>query len=101
MDDKITIHQFSQHLFWDVDKTKLEMDKDAPYIIKNVLEYGLMNDWNLIKSYYTIPFIAKTAQTFRDLEPRACSFIAAISHTPITQFRCYTTQQSTPPHWNF
>lgn len=36
------IGQFSSYLFWDVDKDSLDMDEHASYIIKRVLEYGLL-----------------------------------------------------------
>ena len=95
------IGQFSSYLFWDVDKDSLDMDEHASYIIKRVLEYGLLSDWNLICNYYTLPVIVAYVKKFRDLEPRALSYISAISQIPIQQFRCYTAQQSNPQHWNF
>ena len=42
------IQQFSPHLFWDVRKEDIDFDVHAQYVIKRVLEYGLLNDWNLI-----------------------------------------------------
>jgi hypothetical protein len=66
-----------------------------------VLEYGKLNDWILIKDYYGIQRIAQKAMQFRSLEKKALSFISTLSDVPITKFRCYTTQQSNPLHWNF
>lgn len=77
------------------------MEEHASYIIKRVLEYGQLSDWNRIKEYYTLPVIVSYAQQFRELEPRALTYIAAISNTPIQQFRCYTMRQLSPRHWNF
>ena len=97
----MTITKFSKHLFWDVKREKLDIDKNSSYIIQQVLEYGRISDWILIKSYYGISKIAQTAMNFRSLDKKALSFISFLSKTPIEEFRCYTYQQSTPPHWNF
>ena len=39
------ISDFSPHLFWDVDRSKLDFEAHAAQIIKGTLEYGLMKDW--------------------------------------------------------
>lgn len=95
------IEQFSKHLFWDVDRSRLDAETHQDYIIKQVLEYGLLNDWVIIQKHYGIARIAQTATTFRVLDKKALSFIATLSHRPKEDFRCYTPQQSTPPHWDF
>ena len=69
------MEQFSPHLFWDVRKEDIDLDAHAQYVIQRVLEYGLLGDWNLIKSYYGLP-------------------------TPKEQFRCYTWKQLNPQPWN-
>ena len=95
------IDRFSPYLFWDVDKSTLDMEAHALYIIKRALEYGQVQDWNIIKDYYSLPVIVSYARQLRELEPRALTYLSAISNTPIQTFRCYTTRQSNPRHWNF
>ena len=95
------IVQFSQHLFWDVDRSRLDMEKNRDYIIKRVLEYGLINDWRLLQEYYGLDKIAEVSKSFRELDKKALSFISVLSKTPIEKFRCYNSQQSIPQHWNF
>lgn len=95
------ITQFSTYLFWDVNKDDLDMEEHSRYIIKRVIEYGMLNDWNIINKYYGLDRIIEIAKTFRDLEPRALAYLSAISQTPKEQFRCYIYQQSNPQHWNF
>jgi len=101
MKDKNSINKFSKHLFWDVDRDILNLDRDKSYIIKNVLEYGAIEDWKIIKKYYGISTITQKTKSFRDLEKKALSFISSISKIPKEEFRCYNYQQSIPPHWNF
>ena len=94
------ITQFSAYLFWDVNKDDLDMEKHSRYIIKRVLEYGMLQDWNIVKQYYGITRIVEEAKGFRELDPRALAYLSAISQTPKEQFKCYTYQRLTPQHWN-
>ncbi len=95
------INQFSKHLFWDVNRTTLEFEKHKSYIIQQVLEYGLIDDWSIIQKYYGINQIAEVSKSFRVLDKKALSFISFLSKTPLEEFRCFTYQQSIPQHWNF
>jgi len=47
----IKIEEFSKHLFWDTDRDLLDFEKNRSYIIKQVLEYGMQEDWEKIKDY--------------------------------------------------
>lgn len=38
------VDQFSSHLFWDTDRKVLDPDEHRAYIIKQVLEYGTIED---------------------------------------------------------
>ena len=71
----------SPHLFWDIDKNRADMDSCPSQIIQRVLEYGTLDDWKLILSYYGLD--------------------CCISNTDKTQYRCYHTTQSNPARWNF
>ena len=95
------ITEFSSHLFWDIDPKLLDFDEHKPQIIKRVLEYGFINDWLIISKLYGINVIAETTAKFRELDPRALSFVSSFSGLPIELFRCYTTKPSTPVYWNF
>ena len=95
------IKEFSSHLFWDVNRNKLDLMKDKSFIVKQVLEYGFLNDWILLKRFYGVEQIALIAKSFRELEPKALSFISVISNYPKTEFRCFAQKQLMPQHWNF
>ncbi|MDP4285475.1 MAG: hypothetical protein Q8891_13700 [Bacteroidota bacterium] len=94
------LSELSPHLFWDINRNTLELEPDKKFIIKRVLEYGLWKDWILLRKTYGIDTITKTTQGFRELDPRALAFISTLSDIPKEKFRCYTTKQSTPQHWN-
>ena len=95
------ITSFSKNLFWDVDPGTINLESNSRYIIQRVLEYGRYNDWKLILSHYGIKVISDTATTLRSLDPKAVSFISAITNIPKEQFRCYTLGQSSQRHWSF
>ena len=93
------ISKFSQNLFWDTRLESIDMESNASYIVQRVLEYGRLEDWKLIVSYYSLPRITEIATKLKSLEPKALSFISLISSTPLEQFRCYTLRQSSQRHW--
>lgn len=96
-----TPDRFSPHLFWDIDRSELDMEKHAAYIVQRVLEYGLLIDWKIIQRYYGIRRIGEIAATLRCLEPKALAFISAKSKIPKEQFRCYILKQSGQQPWEY
>ena len=100
-EQKTTIHSLSPHLFWDIDISKADMDTCPTQIIQRVLEYGNLQDWHLICSYYGLDRIVSICKTLRTLDPRALSYICCISKTHKEEFRCYHMRQSNPTLWNY
>ncbi len=98
---KIAIDQFSKHLFWDVDKSKLDWEQNDRYIIKNVLQYGFYQDWQLILVYYGLDHIIKKAISIKELDAKTVSFLATKGKISKDKFACYSTKASNPTHWNF
>ena len=101
MNKNIIINKLSKHLFWDINRNTLDLEKNKAYIIKQVLEFGLIEDWKLIYNYYGISIISNEAICFRELDKKALSFVSFISKIPIEKFRCYNYQKLIPQHWNF
>lgn len=91
--EHIKISDFSSHLFWDVNKDELDLDANRSFIVKRALEYGLMQDWNLIRRYYGLTAIVELAKTFRSLESKTLSFILTLSGLQKEVFRCSTIKQ--------
>lgn len=101
MSAKECIQGFSDYIFWDVDRDSIDMTLNAQYVVQRVLEYGQIGDWKLLRSYYGLDKIVQVAKGLRTLEPKALAFISTISGTPLNQFRCYSTRQSTTEHCCF
>lgn len=101
MTQKDYISRLSSHLFWDMDQESVDMDTCPSQIIQRVLEYGTLDDWKLILSYYGLNKIVTVCRSLRTLDAKALSFICCISGTDKTQYRCYYITQSNPTRWNF
>lgn len=92
---------FSKNLFWDIDSSQLDMESHKAYIVARVLDYGTMEDWLFIRSYYGIDRLREIALGLRSMFPESLSFIATVTDTPENQFRCYKQIQSKNLHWNY
>jgi len=84
-----------------MDRSSMDPERDKTYIIKQVLEYGLLDDWILLVKQYGLEIITAEAKAFRDLDPKTVSFLSALSGVPQKEFRCYKNRQSIPAHWHF
>jgi hypothetical protein len=93
------VSQLPRHLFWDVNPENLEWQMNHQLIIERVLERGTLDQWRTIVSVYGLEKIVETVKQMRSLDPVSLHFIAAISHTPLTEFRCYHTRYLTQEHW--
>lgn len=89
---------FSQHIFWDVDREKISLDKNKKWLIQRVLEYGLLNDWKVLLKYYGISEIAEISVKLKNLDIRTASLVSVLSGIPVEKFLCTTTDQSIPKH---
>ena len=83
-----------------MDMELVNMDSCPSQIIQRVLEYGTIDDWRIIRTYYGLDKIVEVCRNLRSLDPIALSFISTISNTDETEYRCYRTKQSNPTLWN-
>lgn len=93
MDKEKYINQLSPVLFWDVDKSQLDMDTYPSFFVQRVLEYGQWSDWNIILKYYGLEKITDVCKNIRTLDPVCLSYICAITNTKKEDYRCYHTTQ--------
>jgi ribosomal protein L30E len=93
------LENLSDRLFWDVNPKSLDWEKDIALIVTRVLERGTLEEWKTIVKKYGLNKIVDVAKNIRSMDRLAINFLAQISGTPITEFRCYNSKQSNPPHW--
>lgn len=101
MEVSYTIKDLSPHLFWDVDISSLDFEESKEQIIYKVLEYGVINDWNIIKKVYGLEIIKKTATKLRSLDDVTISFLSNLFQIEKTKFRCYKPKPSSQNYWNY
>lgn len=87
--ERPALSEFSPHLFWDVDLKELSWEKHTPFLVGRIMEYGVMEDWELLRKYFTIDEIADEAAKLRTLNPLTFNFITSISGRDPKSFRCY------------
>lgn len=100
MNKTISINDFSEHLFWDVDLSNFDFQNHKVHLIHKVLEYGLMKDWNLLKDIYGLETIKEVALNLRTLDVVTLSYLSTIFNIDKTEFRCYKHKQLSPNLWN-
>ena len=100
MEQIVTISDFSKHLFWDVDLNDFDFDKHAGFFAQIVIEYGNIDDWNLVKKLYGLDKIKDLALQFRSLDAVSLSYLSTIFKIDKTEFRCYKHKQLFPNYWN-
>ncbi len=93
------LENLSKRLFWDTNSAQLDWDKDSPLIITRVVERGTLEEWRVIVRRYGLDKIISVAKEIRYMDLMAINFLAQISGTPLTEFRCYNTIQLNRQHW--
>ena len=88
---------FSNNLFWDIEETELDTEKNRRFIIERVLSRGKMSDWWALVKLYSLDTIKKEVVQIRYLDKVTLNFCSTFFHIPKTQFRCYNQPQSLDP----
>lgn len=100
MKSEITIKDFSPHLFWDVDLATFDLEKHHVQMIQKVLEFGKLEDWKLLKSYYGLEKVKEVSLNLRSLDAVTLSFVSTIFNIDKSEFRCYKHRQLVQNYWN-
>ena len=97
----LLIENLSPHLFWDVDKTNVDVMQHKSFLVERVMSHGLLADWLLLKKTYTKETLRETVLQLRYMDKYSLHFCMAYFDEPITNFRCYNFAQSNPAHWDY
>lgn len=73
------ISDFSPHLFWDVDVSGLDMEKESLFIMENVFNYGRWKDIKIVLKHYGIKRIKREIVQAAYLKKTALSFLCLIT----------------------
>ncbi len=94
------IKRLSPVIFWDIDKEQFDPDLYPSHLILRVLEYGTLEDWRLVRSFYGMDKIVDVCKKARTLDAVSLAFVCAMSGTQKEDYRCYRIRQSNPTFWN-
>lgn len=86
--DRPAFSEFSAHLFWDVDLKQLSWEKHTAFVVGRVLDYGVMEDWRLLRKYFSIDEIADYASTLRSLTDLSLNLLVTLTKRDKSTFRC-------------
>jgi hypothetical protein len=100
MKESFNIDDFSPYLFWDIDKSQLDLNTSKEQIIYKVVEYGMMKDWLLLQKIYPKEVIKEVVLNLRSLDKVTLSYLSHFFKIDKTQFRCYKQSQSSQDFWN-
>ena len=95
------ILNLSPHIFWDVDVESIDVDKNGVFIIQRVLQYGLLQDWLILKSSLGYEKIKSIAVNISTLDDVSISFLSNLLKIEKSEFKCYKNRQSNQNYWNY
>jgi hypothetical protein len=68
--------------FWDIDISKLDLDKDYFFVIARVLEHGIFKQILLLRELYTDDQIIEVVKNSNSLSPRIARYWALYFNLP-------------------
>jgi len=99
LSNRLSVEDFSNGLFWDINPDTLDCDKHIKYIVGRVLEAGTLADWNLLCRSLSLQGIVQIARKMRSIDKKSLNFLSVVSEMPKEQFRCFTPIPSMSTHW--
>jgi hypothetical protein len=88
--------QFSDWLFWDSDKSKIDYQRDKNKIIRRVFDLGLIEDVVEALWYYPHAELVEALTTAAYLPQNALLLAQTLLELKFEDFKCYTTKQLHP-----
>jgi len=90
----------SKTLFWDVDISQLDAQRNAQHIVEKVLFLGTLSDFRKTIDYYGKAKVKRMAKKIRFMDERQHHFCSIYFDIPLNQFKCYTTKQLNQTYWS-
>ena len=92
-------NDFSPHLFWDVHRNALNLPEHGVYVLAQVVDFGLQQDWDLLKSMVSEEQMKSWALQAPSLDPVSVSFLAHFLQIDRSTFRCFSEKPSATNFW--
>jgi hypothetical protein len=101
MKKELKVEDFSASLFWDVDKSKVDFEKNAVHVVEKTLNRGSWEDFQLALAYYGRERTKEIVRNIRYFDRRTERFCSVYFEIPLTEMRCYVWRQSNPSYWDY
>ena len=95
------LEQLNKVYFWDIDLLKIDEIYSKRLIIERILNYGNLQEIQLIIKQYGEKEIKKTVCDLNYIDPKTLNFISMLFHIPKVKFRYYIREQLTNQHWSY
>ena len=95
------LEQINKAYFWDIDPANLDEVKSKRIIIERVMNYGNLQEIQLVKKFYGVKEIENTLCNLNYIDPKTLNFVSLLFHIPKTKFKCYSRKQLTQQPWNY
>ncbi|WP_158605216.1 DUF6922 domain-containing protein [Hanamia caeni] len=91
---------FNATLFWDVDFSSLDPEKNSRLIIERVFSLGTIDEIKVTIRYYGKNRVVNILENLAYLDPKTLNFVSLLFDKPKNEFRCYSKRLSSPQLWN-
>ncbi|HAV14601.1 MAG TPA: hypothetical protein DCX06_14085 [Opitutae bacterium] len=88
------IAQLSPHLFWDVDVTSIDIEKNAAFLIARIVERGTSKDVRGAWKFYGEKRMREVLTTAPSLSKKTIAFFAHQFRIPCSSFKAYQRGQN-------
>lgn len=87
-------------IFWDMEMNSLDVQAHMNYIIKQVLQYGTLDEFIAVEQYYGHDTMIRQVKNIGHLDPKSKAFVISYYQINPKEMLCYTQRRSHPKHWD-
>ena len=91
----------SSHLFWDIDLSRFDMEKNKRLIVERIFMMGNKSQIRNIIQFYGLETIKKEIVKAGNLDKKTLNWVSIFLKIPKSKFTCFIRKQSTAVYWNF
>ncbi|MCX6233083.1 MAG: hypothetical protein NTZ33_16260 [Bacteroidetes bacterium] len=91
--------ELSERIFWDINVSEIDFDKNPEFIIERVVLYGSMDDWRYILQKFGKEKLKSYVLNIKTLDCKTLSFLSSYFDIPKEKFKCFAQNPLTSGHW--
>ncbi|MFN8255485.1 MAG: hypothetical protein U0W24_07340 [Bacteroidales bacterium] len=99
MTKNLWIKNLRRELFWDMDTSKLDAERNIYIIIERILMFGNLSEFLLLKRYYGKNEIEGVIKKIGYLDPKTFEFVISYFKLNPKDMKCFAKRQLNLQHW--